>query len=218
MLHNMFSLEESTCNALKYRVPLSRSINNHTDMMDKFLALELPMQVFWGLAIISSAFFLIQTVMAFLGLDADTDDGAGFEDVELDGVSGYFTFRNFINFMLGYGWSGVVLCESITNMMWLQLASIGVGLCFVLVFAFIIRQVMKLSTDKTFRMEEAIGQIADTYLRIPGNKEGVGKVMVSVRGSMHELEAMTEGEAIPTGTKVRVTKVIGSELLEVERV
>jgi hypothetical protein len=42
--------------------------------------------------------------------------------------------------------------------------------------------------------------------------------MVSVRGSLHELEAMTEGETIPTGTKVRVTKVIGSELLEVERV
>ena len=187
-------------------------------MMDKFLALELPMQVFWGLAIISSTFFLIQTVMAFLGLDADTDDGAGFDDVELDGVSGYFTFRNFINFMLGYGWGGVVLCESINSMVWLQLASIAVGLCFVLLFAFIIRQVMKLSTDKTFRMEEAVGQIADTYLRIPANKEGVGKVMVSVRGSMHELEAMTEGEAIPTGAKVRVTKVIGSELLEVERV
>ena len=218
MLHNMFSLKESACNALKYRVPLSRSINNHIGMMDKFIALELPMQVFWGLAIISSIFFLVQTIMAFLGLDADTEDGAGFEDVEMDGASGYFTFRNLINFMLGYGWGGVVLCESIPNMMWLQLAAMGVGVGFVLIFAFIIRQVMKLSTDKTFRMEEAIGQIADTYLRIPGYREGVGKVMVSVRGSMHELEAMTEGEAIPTGTKVRITKVIGSELLEVERV
>lgn len=187
-------------------------------MMDKFLALELPMQVFWGLAIISSAFFLIQTIMAFLGLDADTDDGAGFEDVELDGVSGYFTFRNLINFMLGYGWAGVVLAESIPNMFWLQMAAMGVGLAFVFVFVLIIRQVMKLSTDKTFQLEEAIGQIADTYLRIPGNREGTGKVMVSVRGSMHELEAMTEGETIPTGTKVRITKVIGSELLEVERV
>lgn len=187
-------------------------------MMDKFFALELPMQVFWGLAIIASAFFLVQTVMAFLGLDADTEDGAGFEDVEMDGVSGYFTFRNLINFMLGYGWAGVVLSESITNMMWLQLAAMGVGLFFVLVFMLIIRQVMKLSTDKTFQMEETLGQIADTYLRIPGNKQGVGKVMVSVRGSLHELEAMTEGETISTGTKVRVTKVIGSELLEVERV
>ena len=100
----------------------------------------------------------------------------------------------------------------------LLVAAMGVGLFFVLVFMLIIRQVMKLSTDKTFQMEETLGQIADTYLRIPGNKQGVGKVMVSVRGSLHELEAMTEGETIPTGTKVRVTKVIGSELLEVERV
>mgnify|MGYP003289170480 CR=1 FL=1 len=187
-------------------------------MMDKFLALELPMQVFWGLAVISSAFFLVQTIMAFLGLDADTDDGMGFEDVELGGVSGYSTFRNLVNFMLGYGWAGVVLSETITNMLSLQLAAMAVGLCFVVVFIVIIRQVMKLSADKTFKLEETLGQIADTYLRIPGKKEGVGKVMVSVRGSMHELEAMTEGDTIPTGVKVRITKVIGAELLEVERV
>jgi hypothetical protein len=77
---------------------------------------------------------------------------------------------------------------------------------------------MKLSTDKTFHLDEALGLIADTYLRIPGEKKGTGKVMVSVRGSVHEIEAMTEGETIPTGSKVRITKVIGSELLEVERV
>ena len=92
------------------------------------------------------------------------------------------------------------------------------GVVFVLVFVILLRQVMKLSTDKTFQLDEAIGQIADTYLRIPAEKKGTGKVMVSVRGSVHELEAMTEGEEIPTGAKVRVTKVIGSELLEVERV
>ena len=185
-------------------------------MIDKFLSLELPMQMFWGIAIITSVVFVVQTAMAFLGLDADTDDGAGFETVEMEGLTGYFTFRNLINFLLGYGWGGVVLNASIPNGLWLQLAAMGVGVVFVFVFVIVIRQVMKLSTDKTFQLEETIGQIADTYLRIPGNKQGVGKVMVSVRGSMHELEAMTEGKAIPTGTKVRITKVVGSELLEVE--
>lgn len=187
-------------------------------MMDKFLALELPMQVFWGLAIISSTFFLVQTIMAFLGLDADTDDGAGFEDVEMGGVSGYFSFRNLVNFMLGYGWGGIVLHDVIPNLMWLQVAALGIGVLFVIIFVFILRQIMKLSTDKTFHIEEAIGLIADTYLRIPGEKKGSGKVMVSVRGSMHEIEAITEGEAIPTGSKVRVVKAIGTELLEVERI
>ena len=187
-------------------------------MMDKFLALELPMRVFWGLAIISSVFFLVQTIMAFLGLDADTDDGAGFEDVEMGGVSGYFSFRNLVNFMLGYGWGGIVLHDVIPNLMWLQVAALGIGVLFVIIFVFILRQIMKLSTDKTFHIEEAIGLIADTYLRIPGEKKGSGKVMVSVRGSMHEIEAITEGEAIPTGAKVRVVKAIGTDLLEVERI
>lgn len=186
--------------------------------MDKFLALELPMQIFWGIALITSIFFIIQTIMAFMGLDADTDDGASFESVEMEGLSGYFSFRNLINFLLGYGWGGVLLQNIIPNMVWLELAAVGVGLVFVLIFVFILSQVMKLSTDKTFHMDEALGLIADTYLRIPGAKKGTGKVMVSVRGSMHEIEAMTEGEEIPTGCKVRVTKVIGSELLEVERI
>lgn len=187
-------------------------------MMDNFLALDLPMQIFWGLAIISSVFFLVQTVLAFLGLDSDTHDGAGFEDVEMGGVSGYFTFRNLVNFMLGYGWGGVILHDSISNSMWLQVAAMAVGLLFVIIFLFILRQVLKLSTDKTFRLEESVGLVADTYLRIPAGKNGSGKVMVSVRGSLHEIEAVTEGEAIPTGAKVRVVKVIGSELLEVERI
>lgn len=187
-------------------------------MTEKFLSLEFPMQIFWGIAIVTSVFFIVQTIMAFMGLDADTDDGASFDTVEMEGLSGYFSFRNLINFLLGYGWGGVLLQSVVPNMIWLEVAAVGVGVIFVLVFVFILRQVMKLSTDKTFQMEEAVGQIADTYLRIPAAKKGTGKVMVSVRGSMHEIEAMTEGEAIPTGTKVRVTKVVGSELLVVERV
>jgi len=187
-------------------------------MINDFLTLELPMQIFWGLAIITSVFFVIQTVMAFLGLDADTNDGAGFEDVEMEGLSGYFSFRNLVNFLLGYGWGGVLLQNVIPNLMWLEVAAVGVGVLFVVVFVLILRQVMRLSTDNTFRLENAVGLIADTYLRIPAEKKGTGKVMVAVQGSVHEVDAMTEGEAIPTGTKVRVTRVIGAELLEVERV
>ena len=97
-------------------------------MTDKFLALELPMQIFWGIALVTSVFFVIQTIMAFMGLDADTDDGSGFESVEMEGLSGYFSFRNLINFLLGYGWGGVLLQGAIPNMMWLEVAAVGVGL------------------------------------------------------------------------------------------
>ena len=95
-------------------------------MMDKFLSLELSMQIFWGIAIVTSIFFVIQTIMAFMGLDADTDDGASFETVEMEGLSGYFSFRNLINFLLGYGWGGVLLQSAIPNKVWLEVAAVGV--------------------------------------------------------------------------------------------
>ena len=60
-------------------------------MTDRFLALDFPMQLFWGIAIVTSVFFVIQTIMAFLGLDADTEDGSGFDTVEMEGLSGYFS-------------------------------------------------------------------------------------------------------------------------------
>ncbi len=187
-------------------------------MFDRFLDLDVYMQVFWSLALVSTVVFLIQMVMTFIGLDSDTEMGSGFDDVEMEGVAGFFSFRNFVNFLLGYGWGGVLLAESIKNMLWLQLAALGIGFLLVLIFVFVLRQVMKLATDKTFRLEEAVGQVADTYLRIPATKSGSGKILVSVRGSIHELEAMTEGDEIPTGAKVRVTKAIGSELVEVEKI
>lgn len=187
-------------------------------MFDTFLALDVYMQVFWTLALLSSVIFVVQMVMTFMGLDSDTEMGSGFDDVEMEGVGGFFSFRNFVNFLLGYGWGGVLLHDAISNMVWLQVAALGIGFLLVLIFVFILRQVMKLATDKTFRLEEAVGIVADTYLRIPAAKQGSGKILVSVRGSVHELEAMTEGEEIPTGSKVRVTKAIGSELVEVERI
>ena len=187
-------------------------------MFDTFLALDVYMQVFWSLALVSSVVFLIQLVMTFVGLDSDTEMGSGFDDVEMEGVGGFFSFRNFVNFLLGYGWGGVLLHDAISNMVWLQVAALGIGFLLVLIFVFILRQVMKLATDKTFRLEEAVGQVADTYLRIPASKQGSGKILVSVRGSVHELEAMTEGDEIPTGSKVRVTRAVGSELVVVERI
>lgn len=71
-------------------------------MFDTFLALDVYMQVFWTLALLSSVIFLVQMVMTFMGLDSDTEMGSGFDDVEMEGVGGFFSFRNFVNFLLGY--------------------------------------------------------------------------------------------------------------------
>jgi uncharacterized membrane protein len=188
-------------------------------MMEAFNALDMAQKVFWCVAIVASIAFVIQTIMTFIGLDSDTDvDAGGFEGVEADGVSGFFTLKNLVNFLLGYGWGGVAFHGVIDSTVGLQLAAVGVGLVFVLVWVVIIRQVMKLGVDKTFRIEDTVGMVADVYLRIPAARKAAGKVMVSVHGSVHELEAFTAGDEIPTGAKAKVTAAISSDSVLVEAI
>ena len=191
-------------------------------MMDLFNSLEPLQKFFWIIALCASLVFLIQTIMTFVGLGTDADVDAGPMDGSVDSMedgslSGVFSFRNLINFLLGYGWAGALLFSSIEKGWLLQVVAIAVGLAFVLAFVFMFRQVMKLSHDGSFKMSEAVGLKADVYLRIPASRSGRGKVQVSVKGSVHEVDAMTDrNEEIATGGQVKILKVLGDDLLLVE--
>jgi hypothetical protein len=191
-------------------------------MMDLFNSLEPLQKFFWIIALCASLVFLIQTIMTFVGLGTDADVDAGPMDGSVDSMedgslSGVFSFRNLINFLLGYGWAGALLYCSIEKGWVLQVVAIAVGLAFVLAFVFMFRQVMKLSHDGSFKMSEAVGLKADVYLRIPASRSGRGKVQVSVKGSVHEVDAMTDrSEEIATGAQVKIVKVLGDDLLLVE--
>jgi len=181
-------------------------------------------RVFWIIALAASLVFIIQTVITFIGLGTDMDvdagpdsmDGLG-DSVEDGSLSGLFSFRNLINFLLGYGWAGVLLYDSISSRLLLQIVAIAVGITFVAAFVFMFRQLMKLSHDGSFKLNEAIGLTADVYLRIPASRTGSGKVQVSVKGSTHEIDAVTDRRMeIPTGDHVRIVEVLGDDLLLVE--
>ena len=191
-------------------------------MIELFNSLEPLQKFFWTIACCASLVFIIQTIMTFIGLGTDADVDAGPMDGSVDSMedgalSGVFSFRNLINFLLGYGWAGVLLFDDIEKRWLLQLLAIAVGLLFVLAFVFMFRQVMKLSHDGSFKMSEAVGLKADVYLRIPASRSGRGKVQVSVKGSVHEVDAMTDrNDEIATGGQVKIVKVLGDDLLLVE--
>lgn len=191
-------------------------------MMDFFNSLETSQKFFWAIAVCASLVFIIQTVLTFIGLGADTDVDAGPMDsagdvTEDGGLNGVFSFRNLINFLLGYGWAGVLLDETIASPLLLQIVAIVVGLLFVLAFVFMLSQVMKLSHDGSFRLSESVGLTADVYLRIPAARSGRGKVQVSVKGSVHEIDAITDNDAeIPTGGQVKILEVAGDDVVVVK--
>lgn len=191
-------------------------------MIELFNSLEPLQKFFWTIACCASLVFIIQTIMTFIGLGTDADVDAGPMDGSVDSMedgalSGVFSFRNLVNFLLGYGWAGVLLFDDLEKRWLLQLVAIAVGVLFVLAFVFMFRQIMRLSHDGSFKMSEAVGLKADVYLRIPAARSGRGKVQVSVKGSIHEIDAVTDNDAeIPTGGQVEIIEALGDDLLLVK--
>lgn len=191
-----------------------------------FNGLEPTMRVYWGIAIFTSTIFIIQMVMTFIGIgdvdagDADFDLGSDASDGTLDagGTLQLFSVRNIVNFLLGIGWGGVCLSAYVHSQALLALAALAVGCLAVVLFAMIYKQMRRLEHDGAFRIDDCVGQVADVYLRIPGQRRGEGKVQYSFGGSVQELAAITEGEAIASGAKVRILEVVGQHTLLVEKV
>jgi membrane-bound ClpP family serine protease len=187
-------------------------------MIEAFESYSILLKTFWIVAIPTSLIFIVQTLMTFLGSDASEGLEADF-DSNLEGVDTpfqLFSLRNLINFLLGFSWTGISFYSSIESQGLLILLSLAVGLAFLFVFFIIIREIQKLAEDNSFKLNETLQKTAEVYLPIPGMKSGKGKVSISIRGAMHELDAISERDAIPSNAIVRVVRIEGNALLVVE--
>jgi len=185
--------------------------------MEWFNSLEPSLKIYWGMAIAASIVFVIQTIISFFGGDVFDD-----VDFDADGDAGdtthFFSIRNLVNFLLGAGWGGVCFYNTISSQLLLMFVAILCGIFFVMIFFLLVKVLLKLSKDNSFHNSETLNKTAEVYLPIPENKSGKGKIQISVRGSFHELDAITNGEKISTGTKVRVIEVIDSQVVLVEKI
>lgn len=186
-------------------------------MMDYLNALEPLLRTLWYIAIPTSIIFTIQSIMTFIGGDAS--DGTEFDAQDLDGDhSGHiFSLRNLINFLLGFSWAGIGFYNSIENRFLLLFIALNVGFGFVVMFFYLIKQLLKLNEDNTFNIKNVLLKTADVYLLIPAKGGGKGKIHISVNGSLHELDAISTSDKIETGAVVRIIDITSDNLVVVEK-
>ena len=174
--------------------------------------------IYWGIALISSLVFTIQTIMLFVGFDTDADFSGGDVAFDVDGLA-LVSVKTVACFLLGFGWSGVILAPLFENAWVVALISLGIGALFMFGAWILLKQVLTLSQDNTFHADKIVGYTADVYLRIPADADKSGKIMVSYEGSLHELQAFNAGaEEIPTGDKVHIVEAIDDATVRVEHV
>lgn len=188
------------------------------ELQNWYLSLDGSMQMYYGCAILASVVFLIQAVLTLCGMDHDldmdfdTDLGAG-DTMDLGGGISLFSIRSLVNFFVGFGWAGVSLHNVIESKALLLVIAVLIGLFFGYIYIFLRKKLMRLEHNGAMKISDAEGKSATVYLRIPAQRSGKGKVQISLNGSIHELDAVTDGAEIATGTMVTVKAVEGNVLI-----
>lgn len=189
-------------------------------MITWWTSLSTAMQVLWAITLSASLIFVIQTVMTFLGLgdhdadfDLDTSDGS----FDADPSMNLLTFRNLVNFCLGFGWTAVLMHEKIQSNALLIIVSVIVGILLVTVVMWIFKWLSEMQQTGNIDVHKsAVGCEGNVYLTIPGERKGEGKVQITINNAVREYDAVTDGETIPTGKAIKVTEVINDYTLLVE--
>ena len=182
------------------------------------------MQTLWGIAIFASVVFLIQTIMTFVGMDSDTNfDGDFNGDMSVDGAGEatpfqLFTFRNLINFMLGFSWTAIALSASTESTALMLVGGVVVGVLLVCAVMYLFKWMSGMHQSGTIRAEDIVGCKGSVYLTIPAGRMGEGKVQISVRGALREYDAMTDGDRLHNETPIRVVAVLNGHTVLVEKV
>lgn len=189
-------------------------------MITWWTSLSTAMQVLWAITLSASLIFVIQTVMTFLGLgdhdadfDLDTSDGS----FDADPSMNLLTFRNLVNFCLGFGWTAVLMHEKIQSNALLIIVSVIAGILLVTVVMWIFKWLSGMQQTGNIDVHKsAVGCEGKVYLTIPGERKGEGKVQITINNAVREYDAVTDGETIPTGKAIKVTEVINDYTLLVE--
>ena len=178
-------------------------------------------QTYWITALLGSAVFVIIFALTFIGGgDADMETDMDAADGGDDGGVGFqfFTFKNVIAFFTIFGWTGIICIDNgLSNTVTIIISSIA-GLIMMVLTSLLFFWMSSMAQSGTLKIKNAIGVVGEVYLPIGANRSKIGKIQIKKKGSLRELEAITdEEEELTTTTIIKVTDVISDELLLVEK-
>jgi hypothetical protein len=183
-------------------------------------ALDWFERIYWIIALPSTLTFVFILFTTFFGGDMDSDMPD--VDSEIDGDSGigfqFITFKNLVGFFTIFSWIGLACIHSeLSTSITLVISALS-GLAMMFIMAGIYYMLSTMVDDGTLKVKNAIGRLGEVYMNIPPKGEGIGKIQISVQGSVREMSAITnEEEMLKMGTVVKVLEVIDEHILLVTK-
>ena len=176
-------------------------------------------QVFWFIAVIFSVLFFIQLILLLIGFDSDgTDFDHATDSASFEHEFSALSVRSIIAFFTFFGWTGVLALGNNLNVWFAVLLASLTGLAAMFIVAYMVYKFAQLEQSGTLNLYNALDKPGEVYLTIPAHGKGTGKVHLLVEGRIREIDAVTPGEVLKTGTPIRVIDIMNGNVLKVESV
>ena len=192
-------------------------------------------KVYLGCAVLGGTVMVCQFLLTLLGL-GDHGDMAIDHDVPHDfghdhaGAAhgadhehdqgwfvGILSFRALVAAVTFFGLGGMIgtASDKIDDGLQPFWLAVAFGISAMVLVAWMMRGLSKLRADGTMRIDRTVGATGTVYLPVPGELAGTGKVTLTVQGRTVELAAVTEGNPLPTGSKIVAVAVVNPSTVEV---
>jgi membrane protein implicated in regulation of membrane protease activity len=168
-------------------------------------------------AIAGTIFFLVRLIMMFAGLSVDhggmdleshAGDLAGGDAHHSTELFKILSIQSIGAFLMGFGWGGL---GGLRGAGWdftaALLSAVGGGIAMVWLLTWLLKVVHDLQSTGAVSIQSAIGAEGDVYVTVPAHGQGAGQVRVIVEERQRIYNAVSETDALPSNTRVRVCRV-----------
>ncbi|MBU2501876.1 hypothetical protein KJ682_11165 [bacterium] len=192
-------------------------------MLEWYQELALDLQIFYAFGILATLLLVIQLVMTVFGAgedvamgDFDALDGA---DAGHGSGLGLLSTRTIVAFLAGFGWTGAMARGGGMALVPSVLVALAVGFVLMLLVFWLMRWLFSLRGSGSLDYRNAVGGNGTVYVTIPAAGGGTGQIQLVVQGRLATVAASTlQTESIPSGRSVKVTALLGGNILQVETI
>ena len=129
---------------------------------------------------------------------------------------GILSFRTIVAALAFFGLGGLAAQSAEASTQNVVMISLAAGAAAMFAVYWMMRGLQAVQAEGTVRLQRAVGQHGNVYLRVPANRSGSGKIQFNLQNRTMEYLAVTSGPELPTGAKVVVVGVVNPMTLEVQ--
>ena len=170
-------------------------------------------------AILGGGILVVQLILGVLGIahhdvDLHHDVQVGHHEVASEGLN----LLSVRALSAGVGFFGVGGMAGLATGLGLLAAlplAVALGLIAMIATAMVTRWMLRLEDDGSVSIHGAVGVTGTVYLAIPAERQGAGKVLLTLQNRTVEYQAVTSQGPLPTGASILVVDVVGPDTVDV---